>query len=94
MQINPLAFTAEKLMPEKTAGSAAAPGNLFQQVLQEANQRQLEADWQTNMFISGKTDDLHQVIIAAEQARLSLQLTTQVTNRIIEAYREINRMQI
>lgn len=94
MQINPVIFGAERLVPEKTTGNAAAPGNLFQQVLQEANQQQLEADRATGMFISGQTADLHQVIIAAEQARLSLQLTVQVTNRIIDAYREINRMQI
>jgi flagellar hook-basal body complex protein FliE len=33
-------------------------------------------------------------MIAAEKASLSLQLTTEVTNRIVEAYKEIMRMQI
>ncbi|GAA0395642.1 flagellar hook-basal body complex protein FliE [Paenibacillus motobuensis] len=35
-----------------------------------------------------------QVMIASEQALLSLQLTTQVRNKVIEAYQEIMRTQI
>ncbi|RCX21313.1 flagellar hook-basal body complex protein FliE [Fontibacillus phaseoli] len=35
-----------------------------------------------------------QVMIASEQAMLSLQLTTQVRNKVIEAYQEIMRTQI
>ncbi|CAM4313718.1 flagellar hook-basal body complex protein FliE [Paenibacillus macerans] len=35
-----------------------------------------------------------QMMIASEQALLSLQLTTQVRNKVIEAYQEIMRTQI
>lgn len=35
-----------------------------------------------------------EVMIASEQAMLSLQLTTQVRNKVIEAYQEIMRTQI
>jgi len=34
------------------------------------------------------------MMIASEQALLSLQLTTQVRNKVIEAYQEIMRTQI
>ncbi|PKM79132.1 MAG: flagellar hook-basal body complex protein FliE, partial [Firmicutes bacterium HGW-Firmicutes-13] len=42
----------------------------------------------------GEVDDLHQVIIAVEEAKLSMQFMVQVRNKIIEAYQEIARMQI
>ena len=45
-------------------------------------------------LISGEVEELHQVMIAGEKARLSLQLTVQLTNKVIEAYKEITRMQI
>ena len=45
-------------------------------------------------MLTGKPVDLHQVMIAAEQAGLALQLTVQVRNKIIEAYQEISRMQV
>jgi len=80
---------------EKKEKSTPAPfGDHLQEALQKVNSMQLEADEATAGLISGEIEDLHQVMIATEQARLSLQLTVQVTNKIVEAYREISRMQI
>jgi len=58
--------------------------NRFQQ---NANQMQLD-------FATGRLDDILAVQMAMSRASDSLTFTTQVTNRIIEAYREIMRMQI
>ena len=55
--------------------------------LNTANKAQLD-------FAAGKTDDILAVILAQEKAYSSLNFTVQVTNRVIEAYREIMRMQI
>jgi flagellar hook-basal body complex protein FliE len=41
----------------------------------------------------GQSDDLHNVMIQAEQAALALELTVQVTSKAINAYNEIMRMQ-
>ncbi|SDW27776.1 flagellar hook-basal body complex protein FliE [Paenibacillus sp. CF384] len=38
--------------------------------------------------------DISQVMVASQQAELGLQLTSQVRNKVIEAYQEIMRMQI
>lgn len=46
-----------------------------------------------NKFLLGEVS-ADQVMIASEQAMLSLQLTTQVRNKVIEAYQEIMRTQI
>ena len=42
----------------------------------------------------GEVDDLHSVMIATEEARISLELAVQVRNKCIEAYKEINNMQL
>jgi len=52
-----------------------------------ANQAQLD-------FAAGKTDDILAVMLAQERAFSSLNFTVQVANRVIEAYREIMRMQL
>lgn len=44
-------------------------------------------------FLIGEVN-VDQMMIASEQALLSLQLTTQVRNKVIEAYQEIMRTQI
>lgn len=46
-----------------------------------------------NKFMLGQVS-ADEVMIASEQAMLSLQLTTQVRNKVIEAYQEIMRTQI
>jgi len=44
-------------------------------------------------FLQGK-EQLHNVMIAAEQARFSMNFTVKVRDRIIEAYQTIMRMQV
>lgn len=63
-------------------------------VLGEVNRLQVESDLATNEMLSGNMENLHQVMIKAEEAQLSLQLTVQVVNKVLQAYQEISRMQI
>jgi flagellar hook-basal body complex protein FliE len=62
--------------------------------LNKLNDKQVEADNYINDLISGKDVDLHQVMIATEEARLSLELAVQIRNKIVEAYKELNNMQL
>lgn len=62
--------------------------------LDDVNDLQVKSDDSINDLIIGKTDNVHEVMIAAEEARLALELTVQVRNKVIEAYQEIIRMQI
>lgn len=55
---------------------------------QEKNVTQMNENFQL-----GKVS-VDQVMIASEQAMLSLQLTTQVRNKVVEAYQEIMRIQM
>ncbi|SFS79519.1 flagellar hook-basal body complex protein FliE [Paenibacillus sp. BC26] len=47
----------------------------------------------TDQYLLGNVD-ISQVMVASQQAELGLQLTSQVRNKVIEAYQEIMRMQI
>jgi flagellar hook-basal body complex protein FliE len=69
-------------------------GELFKGIFSNANRQQLKADEAVKELLSGKVEDIHQVMIATEQARLSLQLAVQVTNKMVEAYKDISRIQI
>ena len=45
-------------------------------------------------FVLGNHDDMLSVILAQEMAATSMSFAVQITSRIVEAYREIMRMQI
>lgn len=62
--------------------------------LNQVNQDQITSEQLTKALATGEVEDLHQVMIASQQAMLSLQLTVQIRNKVVEAYQEIMRMQI
>lgn len=69
-------------------------GDLLTSQVEKLNMTQLSADQMVSDFAAGKTDDLHNVMIGVEEARLSMELAVQVRNKIIEAYKELTQMQL
>lgn len=67
--------------------------DMFKNALDEVNDMQIQSDKLTDDFASGKTDDIHNVMITAEKANISLQFALQVRNKALDAYNEIMRMQ-
>ncbi len=43
---------------------------------------------------TGKTDNVADVMIAAEKADIALKVMVQVRNKIIDAYQEVMKMQV
>lgn len=66
----------------------------LRQAVEKLNETQHKADRTLAQFLTGEIQDVHQVVLAMEEARLAMQLAVQVRNRIVEAYQELSRMQI
>ncbi len=64
-------------------------GDTLQSALGGVNALQVHAGAMAQDFATGRTSDVHGVMIAAEQATLALQLTTQVRNKVVEAYQQV-----
>jgi len=81
--------------PTGGAGEAAQSfGKLLSQAVDTVNGAQQEADTAITRLASGQPVDLHQVMLAMEKADITLQLTTEVRGKLVEAYQEIMRMQV
>lgn len=67
---------------------------ILKESLKKVNSDLLKSENLSRDFALGKDVELHQVVLASEQASLALQLTIQIRTKIIEAYQEIMRMQL
>jgi flagellar hook-basal body complex protein FliE len=87
------------LTPIDTSGLSvgAAGEGAFDQLV--ASLTQIDAGMQSSANAAtelalGQSDNLHQVMIGAEQTRLQFELAMSMRNRVLEAYQEIMRMQV
>lgn len=62
--------------------------------LGKVNDMQLITDEYKKLLATGQADNLHDVMIATEKANIALQLTLSIRNKVVEAYKEIMRLQI
>ncbi len=82
---------------EKSA-TATGDGKSFGQMLTDAvkkvNESQVEADTSVKNLLSGNGGSLTDAIVQVEKAEVSFRLMNQVKNKIVDAYKEIMRMQV
>lgn len=79
---------------QRNIGNSINFKEIISDEINKVNNMQIHADKITEQFISGEVDDLHTVMIATEEARLSLELAVQIRNKVVESYKEINNMQL
>jgi len=74
----------------------SAPG--FAEVLEKAlgavEERQADASDLIAAFVRGEDVEMHQVMAAAEEAGLALELLVEMRNKLVDAYRTIVSMQV
>ena len=81
----------------KGAPAAAPDGKSFGESLMSLveNVEQTGADANTAVYnMLDKTGDVHDAMIALQRAEMTLQLTVQIRNRLVNAYQDIMRMPI
>ena len=90
---------ASKSVPMKDKNDPAGMGNFMDKIgasfgggLNSVNKARLEADRMQEDIAMGGSTSIHDAMIAAEKASLSMQMAIQVRNRILNAYTEINNM--
>ena len=84
--------------PAKVNVTSAEAQQNFATTLKEAiasvNEQQIQSDTMTEKLINGGDVDLHEVMIAAQKASVTLSATMEVRNKAVEAYQEIMRMSV
>lgn len=75
-------------------GEASTFKEIVNKYLEDTNQLQLKAGEVVRQMAAGEIDDIHDVMITVEKSRVSLELVIEIRDRLLEAYRELMRMQV
>ena len=67
---------------------------LLKDAINKVNDLQVQSDIMTEKLAKGENVELHNVMIAAEKASITLNAAIEIRNKAVEAYQEIMRMQI
>lgn len=62
--------------------------------MDKVNTYQVQADQAIKELAAGRTKNIHETMLTIERADTSLKLMMQVRNKVLDAYREIMRMQV
>ncbi len=106
--VNPLAASAlqriEAPLPKVGLGqgipipSGAQPtqgfGNLLDGLVATVDGKQQAAQAATRKVLLGESDQLHQSVIAMQEASVAFTMMVEVRNKLVESYQELMRMQV
>ncbi len=62
--------------------------------MSDVNQMQNHADRSIEKMAAGEITDVHQVMVAVEEANTAFSLMMEIRNKMMDAYQEVLRMQI
>lgn len=68
--------------------------SVLEGLIENANETDSQDKAANLELMSGNLDNMHDVIIAGEEADIALRLTMQIRNKALDAYTEIMRMQV
>ena len=68
--------------------------DVFKELVNNTNDLQHQAAEIAERFALGEVTDIHDVMIAAEEAGVAMELVMEIRNKLIEAYQEMMRMPV
>jgi len=68
--------------------------SLLERAVSSVNDKMQAADAEKTKLFTGETDNLHQAMIAMQEASVAFSLMVEVRNKLVEGYQEIMRMQV
>lgn len=85
---------ADRQRTEETAAGAKPFSDTLREQIEEVNSLQIQADESIEDLVTGKSDNVHETMIALQKADVSFRLLMTVRNKLVDAYDEVMRMQI
>jgi flagellar hook-basal body complex protein FliE len=97
MNINAIGgqLTAPQIKNPSASGDAAKGfGDFLKGAVGEVSHLHHQADQAVEALAAGRSQDIHNTMIALQKADVSFQLLMQIRNKVVSAYETVMRMQI
>lgn len=90
------ALQAPAAQATQATAATAAPGfaNWVEKEVSSLNAQLVTAEQGVQKLATGTAENLHEVMLQLEQARLAMQVAAQVRSKVLEAYQDVMRMQV
>ena len=86
-------FTSLVNKTEKDEKTLGFP-EVLKEMVKNTNDLQAQAADIAGKFVLGEVTEIHDVMIAAEEAGIAMELVMEIRNKLIEAYQEMMRMAV
>jgi flagellar hook-basal body complex protein FliE len=81
-------------MEAPAAGKGETFSDMLRHSVDQVNTDQVQANEAIHELVAGRSKNIHETMLAVERADTSLKLMMQVRNKVLDAYREIMKMQV
>lgn len=78
---------------ETHSGASESFAATLKDSLKNVNEMQSTKNQMIRAFASGETQNVHELMITLQKAGLAVNLTSAVRNKVLEAYKELSRIQ-
>jgi flagellar hook-basal body complex protein FliE len=86
-------FTSLVNKTEKDEKVASFP-EVLKEMVNNTNDLQAQAADIAEKFALGEVTEIHEVMVAAEEAGIALELVMEIRNKLVEAYQEMMRLSV
>lgn len=79
---------------EGSSTNAPKFSETLKDMINQVDQMQSDSAQKVENFMAGTEGNIHEVMAAVEEARLSFQLMMEIRNKLLDSYQEVMRMQV
>ena len=87
-------FSKEPLGSQNKTNKQTNFGEIMSQFITDVNDSKLTANQMQADLANGKSDNITETVLATEKATVMFQFATTINSKLLDAYKEISRMQV
>lgn len=96
MPSNQASASTNSSIKASASGRLDAPGfrEMFEGLIKGVHEKKIDAADKKRDILLGKSDNIHEAMVSAQEAGVAFNLMVQVRNKLVDSYKELLRMRV